>query len=96
MKKLLNTLYVQSQGSYLRQEGETVVVGLDGGVALDEVAELRIVAVVEPEVVGGDFSGDEFFIQVEVAKQTQFGGRTDVGHMEAGAVTACALDGMVG
>ncbi len=26
MKKLLNTLYVQSQGSYLRQEGETVVV----------------------------------------------------------------------
>ena len=25
MKKLLNTLYVQSQGSYLRQEGETVV-----------------------------------------------------------------------
>ena len=26
MKKLLNTLYVQSQGSYLRQEGETVVI----------------------------------------------------------------------
>ena len=26
MKKLLNTLYVQSQGSYLRQEGETIVV----------------------------------------------------------------------
>ena len=26
MKKLLNTLYVQTQGSYLRQEGETVVV----------------------------------------------------------------------
>ena len=29
MKKLLNTLYVQSQGSYLRQEGETVVVERD-------------------------------------------------------------------
>lgn len=26
MKKLLNILYVQTQGSYLRQEGETVVV----------------------------------------------------------------------
>ena len=26
MKKLLNTLYVQTQGSYVRQEGETVVV----------------------------------------------------------------------
>ncbi|MGN0844342.1 MAG: type I-C CRISPR-associated endonuclease Cas1c [Kiritimatiellia bacterium] len=26
MKKLLNTLYVQSQGTYLRQEGETIVV----------------------------------------------------------------------
>ena len=26
MRKLLNTLYVQSQGSYLRQQGETVVV----------------------------------------------------------------------
>jgi len=26
MRKLLNTLYVSTQGSYLRKEGETVVV----------------------------------------------------------------------
>ena len=32
MKKLLNTLYVQSQGSYLRQEGETVVVERESAV----------------------------------------------------------------
>jgi CRISPR-associated protein Cas1 len=30
MRKLLNTLYVSSQGSYLRKEGETVVVERDG------------------------------------------------------------------
>lgn len=29
MKKLLNTLYVSTQGSYLRQEGETVVVSVN-------------------------------------------------------------------
>lgn len=38
MKKLLNTLYVQSQGSYLRQEGETVVVERERAV----VARTRI------------------------------------------------------
>ena len=34
MRKLLNTLYVNSQGSYLRKEGETVVVELHGEKAL--------------------------------------------------------------
>ena len=34
MKKLLNTLYVQTQGIYLRQEGETVVAEKDGKVLL--------------------------------------------------------------
>ena len=34
MKKLLNTLYVQSQGTYLRREGETVVAEKDGEVKL--------------------------------------------------------------
>lgn len=34
MKKLLNTLYVQTQGTYLRREGETVVVEKDGEVKL--------------------------------------------------------------
>ncbi len=34
MKKLLNTLYVTSQGAYLSKEGETVVVKLDGEVRL--------------------------------------------------------------
>ena len=29
MKKLLNTLYVTTQGAYLRQEGETVVASID-------------------------------------------------------------------
>lgn len=34
MKKLLNTLYVQTQGIYLRQEGETVVAEKDGQVLM--------------------------------------------------------------
>lgn len=34
MKKLLNTLYVQTQGVYLRQEGETVVAEKDGTVLM--------------------------------------------------------------
>ena len=34
MKKLLNTLYVQTQGMYLRREGETVVAEKDGEVKL--------------------------------------------------------------
>lgn len=34
MKKLLNTLYVQTQGIYLRQEGETVVAEKDGKVLM--------------------------------------------------------------
>ena len=34
MKKLLNTLYVQTQGTYLRREGETVVAEKDGEVKM--------------------------------------------------------------
>ncbi len=34
MKKLLNTLYVTSQGAYLSKEGETVAVKVDGEVRL--------------------------------------------------------------
>lgn len=34
MKKLLNTLYVQKQGTYLRREGETVVAENDGEIKL--------------------------------------------------------------
>ena len=34
MKKLLNTLFVTTQGAYLSKEGETVMVKLDGEVAL--------------------------------------------------------------
>lgn len=34
MKKLLNTLYIQTQGTYLRREGETVVAENDGEVKL--------------------------------------------------------------
>lgn len=34
MRKLLNTLYVSSQGAYLRKEGETVVVEREGAKAL--------------------------------------------------------------
>lgn len=34
MKKLLNTLYVQTQGIYLRQEGETVVAEKDGNILM--------------------------------------------------------------
>lgn len=34
MRKLLNTLYVSSQGSYLRKEGETIVVEREGQKAL--------------------------------------------------------------
>ncbi len=34
MKKLLNTLYVTSQGAYLSKEGETVIVKVDGDVRL--------------------------------------------------------------
>ncbi len=34
MKKLLNTLYVQTQGIYLRQEGETIVAEKDGQVLM--------------------------------------------------------------
>ena len=34
MKKLLNTLYVQTQGTYLRREGETVVAEKDGVVTV--------------------------------------------------------------
>src|SRR3989338_2789245 len=34
MKKLLNTLFVTTQGSYLQKEGETVAVKIDGEIAL--------------------------------------------------------------
>ena len=34
MKKLLNTLYVTSQGAYLKKDGETIAVKLDGSVRL--------------------------------------------------------------
>jgi len=34
MKKLLNILFVTTQGAYLSKEGETVVVKVDGEVAL--------------------------------------------------------------
>ena len=34
MKKLLNTLFVTTQGAYLSKEGETVVVKVDGEISL--------------------------------------------------------------
>ncbi len=34
MKKLLNTLFVTTQGAYLAKEGETVVVKIDGEISL--------------------------------------------------------------
>jgi len=34
MKKLLNTLYITKQGSYLRKEGDTIVVEFEGNVAM--------------------------------------------------------------
>jgi len=34
MKKLLNTLYVTSQGAYLKKDGETIAVKIDGSVRL--------------------------------------------------------------
>lgn len=34
MKKLLNTLFVTTQGAYLSKEGETVMVKVDGEVAM--------------------------------------------------------------
>lgn len=34
MKKLLNTLYVTTQGAYLQKDGETVAVKVDGETAL--------------------------------------------------------------
>ncbi|RMH23928.1 MAG: subtype I-C CRISPR-associated endonuclease Cas1, partial [Candidatus Hydrogenedentota bacterium] len=34
MKRLLNTLYVTTQGSYINREGTTLVVSLDGEVRL--------------------------------------------------------------
>jgi CRISPR-associated protein Cas1 len=34
MKKLLNTLFVTTQGAYLSKEGETVVVKIDGEVSV--------------------------------------------------------------
>src|SRR3989304_9121290 len=34
MKKLLNTLFVTTQGAYLSKEGETVIVKIDGEVSL--------------------------------------------------------------
>ena len=34
MKKLLNTLFVTTQGAYLSKEGETVVIKIDGEVTM--------------------------------------------------------------
>ena len=77
-------------------EGQAVLVALDGRVALDEVAQFGIVAVVEPQVVGRHLGGDMLFLEVKIAEQAEFGGRTDMGHMEAGAVLAGTFDGFVG
>ena len=47
-------------------ECKTVVVALDGGVALDEVAKLGVVAVVEPEVVRRHLGGDMLLVEIKI------------------------------
>ena len=37
MRKMLNTLYVTTQGAYLHKEGETVVVGEEVGLGVGQV-----------------------------------------------------------
>ena len=69
-----------------------VVVALDGGVAFYLVAHLGIVAVVEPQVVGGHLGGDVFVVDGFVAEEGELGGGADVGDMEAGVVLACTFD----
>ena len=73
-----------------------VVVALDGGVAFYLVAQLGIVAVVEPQVVGGHLGGDVLVVDAFVAEEGELGGGADVGDMEAGVVLAGAFDGFVG
>ena len=76
-------------------EGQAVVGRLDGGVAFDKVAQLGIVAVVKPQVVGRHLGGDMFHIERLVAQQRQLGGGAQVGYMQACAVFAGTLDGFV-
>lgn len=40
MRKLLNTLYIASEGAYLRKDGETIAVEIDGGTRLRAPAHL--------------------------------------------------------
>ena len=77
-------------------QGQTVVVGLDGWVAFDFVAQFGIVAVVEPEVVGCYLGGDVLFLEVFIAEEREFGGGADMCDMETGTVFAGTLDGFVG
>ena len=77
-------------------QSHAVFVALDGGVALDEVAQLCIVAVVEPQVVGCHLGSDMLLVEGQVAQQVELGGGADVGNMQSRLVATCALYGLVG
>ncbi|MCY1428917.1 hypothetical protein D9M71_448160 [compost metagenome] len=66
-------------------QGIAVGTGFDCRVALDQVAEQRVVAVIKQQMMGADLGSDAFVCQRTAAKQAQFTSAGQVQHMKAGA-----------
>ncbi len=73
--------------------GVTVGGGLDGGVALDLVAEAGVVGVGEPEVVHAGFGGQALAFERRGAEERELLGGGDVQDVQAGVVAAGQFGG---
>ncbi len=67
-------------------QGIAIGLGLDRRVAFDQVAEARVVAVIEQQVMHADLGGDALLRQGPVLEQRQLPGTGQVQYVQASAV----------
>ncbi|MNZ96165.1 hypothetical protein D3C78_1153470 [compost metagenome] len=76
--------HIQAPAEQRLAQGVAVGAALDRRVALDQVAERGVVAVVEIQVMGADLGGDPLAGQRAGLEQAQLAGGGDVQHMQLG------------
>lgn len=72
VRRVVGADHVQAVAGQRPAQGVAVLAALDRRVALEQMAEAGVVAVVEQQVVDADFRGDAFLAQRLVLEQGQF------------------------
>ena len=86
MGRVVGGDHVDAAVAHALEQAFPVVARLDGGIALDAAAQVRVAGLVEPEVMDADFGGDALVRQGSRLEEFQFPCRGEVQHMQPGPV----------